>query len=180
MADSPRLTLLAALAAAALPLMAAPSMAQQRPAAFVDAATVVPNLIVEMRYLTPHNFVGQPIDGYEKPICYLTRPAADALAKVARELEPKGLVVKAFDCYRPTRAVAHFVRWARRTDDIARKDIREGDYVVVEKAGDVIPRVVAPILSRRTDDSRPWQMPTTCPRCESTLQRPEEIGRAHV
>jgi DNA ligase (NAD+) len=58
-------------------------------------------------------------------------------------------------------------------DDIARKDIREGDYVVVEKAGDVIPRVVAPILSRRTDDSRPWQMPTTCPRCESTLQRPE-------
>ena len=121
MADFPRLTLLAALAAAALPLMAAPSMAQQRPAAFVDAATVVPNLIVEMRYLTPHHFVGQPIDGYEKPICYLTRPAADALAKVARELEPKGLVVKAFDCYRPTRAVAHFVRWARDLGDTRMK-----------------------------------------------------------
>jgi DNA ligase (NAD+) len=59
-------------------------------------------------------------------------------------------------------------------DDIARKDIREGDWVVVEKAGDVIPRVVGPILSRRHADSKPWVMPTTCPRCGSTLHRAEE------
>ena len=41
---------------------------QERPAAFVDAATVVPRLIVEMRYAGSHNFVGRPIDGYEAPI----------------------------------------------------------------------------------------------------------------
>jgi DNA ligase (NAD+) len=58
-------------------------------------------------------------------------------------------------------------------DDIARKDIRDGDWVVVEKAGDVIPRVVGPILSRRPSDSRPWEMPTTCPRCGAALHRPE-------
>jgi DNA ligase (NAD+) len=58
-------------------------------------------------------------------------------------------------------------------DDIARKDIREGDYVVIEKAGDVIPRVVGPILSRRSPDSTPWTMPASCPRCGSTLQRGE-------
>ena len=58
-------------------------------------------------------------------------------------------------------------------DDLARKDIREGDWVIIEKAGDVIPRVVAPILSRRPDDSRPWVMPTTCPRCDSRLVREE-------
>jgi DNA ligase (NAD+) len=58
-------------------------------------------------------------------------------------------------------------------DDIARKDIRDGDWVIVEKAGDVIPRVVGPIPSRRTPDSRPWQMPTTCPRCGAALHRPE-------
>jgi len=58
-------------------------------------------------------------------------------------------------------------------DDIARKDIRAGDWVIVEKAGDVIPRVVGPILSRRPADSKPWVMPTTCPRCGSTLHRPE-------
>jgi len=59
-------------------------------------------------------------------------------------------------------------------DDIARKDIREGDWVIVEKAGDVIPRVVGPILGKRPADSKPWVMPTVCPRCGSTLHREEE------
>ncbi|MGE5101664.1 MAG: NAD-dependent DNA ligase LigA, partial [Deltaproteobacteria bacterium] len=59
-------------------------------------------------------------------------------------------------------------------DDIARKDIRERDWVIVEKAGDVIPRVVGPVLSRRPDDSQPWVMPATCPRCGSTLHREED------
>ena len=95
--------------------------AQTRPASFVDVATVVPNFVVDMRYLGPDNFVGRPIDGYEKPICYLTREAAAALANVARDLEAQGLAIKAFDCYRPVRAVAHFVRWARDLRDQARK-----------------------------------------------------------
>jgi DNA ligase (NAD+) len=59
-------------------------------------------------------------------------------------------------------------------DDIARKDIREGDWVIVEKAGDVIPRVVAPVLTRRSPDAVPWIMPTTCPVCGSALHREEE------
>jgi DNA ligase (NAD+) len=59
-------------------------------------------------------------------------------------------------------------------EDIARKDIREGDTVVIEKAGDVIPKVVAPILSLRPDASQPWVMPTACPECGSTLRRDEE------
>jgi D-alanyl-D-alanine dipeptidase len=92
-------------------------VAEERPAAFVDAATVVPGLIVEMRYTGSHNFVGRPIDGYEAPHCLLTRAAADALADVARDLAPRGLFIKVFDCYRPTRAVANFVRWARDLKD---------------------------------------------------------------
>ena len=58
-------------------------------------------------------------------------------------------------------------------DDLARKDIREGDWVIIEKAGDVIPRVVGPVLSRRAPESQPWVMPTACPRCGSTLVREE-------
>ena len=54
-------------------------------------------------------------------------------------------------------------------DDIARKDIREGDWVLVEKAGDVIPRVIGPILSRRPADAQTWKMPTTCPRCGGSV-----------
>jgi D-alanyl-D-alanine dipeptidase len=110
---------IARIFAALLPLLvlSAPAAAQQRPVSFVDAATVVPGLIVEMRYAGVHNFVGRPIDGYAAPRCLLTRPAAAALATVARELEPRGLVLKAFDCYRPARAVADFVRWARDLKD---------------------------------------------------------------
>jgi DNA ligase (NAD+) len=59
-------------------------------------------------------------------------------------------------------------------DDIARKDIRAGDWVIVEKAGDVIPRVVGPVLSKRPADSQPWVMPTICPECGSDLHREDE------
>jgi DNA ligase (NAD+) len=58
-------------------------------------------------------------------------------------------------------------------DDIARKDIREGDIVTIEKAGDVIPRVVGPVLGRRPPGAVPWLMPSTCPRCGSHLHREE-------
>lgn len=57
--------------------------------------------------------------------------------------------------------------------EIARRDIREGDYVLVEKGGEVIPKVVMPILSRREPGSQPWKMPTECPACGSRLVRPE-------
>ena len=59
-------------------------------------------------------------------------------------------------------------------EDLARKDIREGDTVVLEKAGDVIPKVVAPILNLRPEGAQPWVMPTTCPECGSALRRDEE------
>jgi len=58
-------------------------------------------------------------------------------------------------------------------DDVARKDLREGDTVVIEKGGDVIPKVVAPVLSKRPADAVPWTMVTTCPTCGSDLHRPE-------
>jgi D-alanyl-D-alanine dipeptidase len=89
------------------------ALAQDRSAAFVDAATVVPGLVADMRYAGSHNFVGRPIDGYAAPHCLLTAAAANALADVARDIAARGLVIKAFDCYRPVRAVMNFVRWAR-------------------------------------------------------------------
>jgi len=59
-------------------------------------------------------------------------------------------------------------------EDLARKDIREGDTVIVEKAGDVIPRVVGPVLAKRPADSRPWEMATQCPVCGSGLIKPDD------
>ncbi len=102
-------------------MLCAHARAQERPAGFVDVATVVPGVILDMRYAGSHNFVGRPIDAYEAPRCLLTKPAADALADVARDLASRGLVLKIFDCYRPTRAVANFVRWARDINDTVGK-----------------------------------------------------------
>ena len=58
-------------------------------------------------------------------------------------------------------------------DDIRRKDIREGDWVVVERAGEVIPRVIAPVVARRTGEEREFTMPSTCPVCGGKVVRPE-------
>lgn len=95
--------------------------AQSRPASFVDIGAAVPNLVADLRYFGPRNFVGEKIDGYEQPVCLLTKEAATALAAVQRDLAPKGLGLKVFDCYRPVRAVAHFMRWAKNIADIRTK-----------------------------------------------------------
>jgi len=58
-------------------------------------------------------------------------------------------------------------------DEIGRKDIRVGDTVVLEKAGEIIPQVVSVIKSERTDDEKPFRMPENCPVCGSRLVRPE-------
>jgi len=91
------------------------------PAEFVDAASVVPGLVVDMRYAGSSNFIGRPVEGYEAPVCILTRQATEALAGVQAELEEYGMGLKVFDCYRPTRAVADFVRWAEDEADTKMK-----------------------------------------------------------
>jgi D-alanyl-D-alanine dipeptidase len=116
-----RPAIIAALVLALSPSAFAQRQIEQRPDTFVDAATVAPGLIVEARYAGSNNFIGQPIDGYDKPLCYLARPAAAALAQVVADLAPRGLTIKVFDCYRPERAVAHFVRWARNLGDVKMK-----------------------------------------------------------
>jgi DNA ligase (NAD+) len=58
-------------------------------------------------------------------------------------------------------------------DDIARKDLRVGDVVVVQRAGDVIPQVVSPLVQRRTGAERPFVMPDRCPACATPLVRVE-------
>jgi DNA ligase (NAD+) len=57
--------------------------------------------------------------------------------------------------------------------EVARRDIRPGDVVLVEKGGEVIPKVVRPVLSLRGPDVTPWQMPRECPACATPLHRPE-------
>lgn len=59
-------------------------------------------------------------------------------------------------------------------DQIAAKDLREGDMVQVVRAGDVIPYVLGPVPERRNGSEKPWQMPTHCPRCQTAVVREGE------
>ncbi|MDR7486649.1 MAG: NAD-dependent DNA ligase LigA [Armatimonadota bacterium] len=58
-------------------------------------------------------------------------------------------------------------------DEIRRKDVRIGDWVIVQRAGEVIPEVVAPLPERRTGQERPFEMPWQCPACSTPVERPE-------
>lgn len=98
---------------------------------FVDIEEIIPGIVVDIRYFGPHNFVGERIDGYNAPKCLLTQSAARALSKVQSDLKPFLLSLKIYDCYRPQRAVSHFVRWAKNTTDIRTK---QEFYPTVDKA----------------------------------------------
>ena len=76
-----------------------------------------PQIMLEPRYFGSDNFVGERITGYEAPLVYMTRQAAEALSAVQSRLARFGLGLKVFDAYRPQRAVDHFVRWAEDLDD---------------------------------------------------------------
>jgi DNA ligase (NAD+) len=66
-------------------------------------------------------------------------------------------------------------------DEVARKDVRIGDSVLLHKAGDVIPEIVRPLLDKRPKGARPWVMPNRCPACDSELVRePDEVVRRCV
>lgn len=89
---------------------------------FVLLSEAVPDAILEIRYYSTYNFVGDRIDGYEQPVALLTKEAAEALKKVSDELVTKGYRLKIYDAYRPSVAVDHFVRWAKDIDDTRMKE----------------------------------------------------------
>ena len=88
---------------------------------FVLLSEAVPDAILEIRYYSTYNFVGDRIDGYEEPLAMLTKEAAAALKEVSDELIEEGYRLKIYDAYRPQMAVTHFVRWAQDTDDTRMK-----------------------------------------------------------
>jgi D-alanyl-D-alanine dipeptidase len=86
-------------------------------AGLVDIRQLAPDIAEDIKYASSDNFVGTPVDGYLAPKCLLLKPAAEALARVERDLRAQHQRLKLFDCYRPARAVAHFVRWAGDLSD---------------------------------------------------------------
>ncbi|MBQ7197156.1 MAG: M15 family metallopeptidase [Synergistaceae bacterium] len=88
---------------------------------FVLLSEAVPDAILEIRYYSTYNFVGDRINGYEAPVAFLTKEAATALKAVSDELVTKGYRLKIYDAYRPQRAVSHFAAWAEDLEDTRMK-----------------------------------------------------------
>lgn len=107
-------------------------------AGLVDMRELVPDIVEDIKYAGSDNFVGAPIDGYAAPKCLLMRPAAEALARVERDLRPQHRRLELFDCYRPARAVRHFVRWASDINEQRTKSTHYPDLDKRELLGDYI------------------------------------------
>ena len=88
---------------------------------FVALAEAVPDAILEIRYYSTYNFVGERIDGYEQPCALLSKEAARALKSASDDCIRRGYRLKIYDAYRPQRAVAHFMRWAADVGDVRMK-----------------------------------------------------------
>lgn len=101
------------------PASVAPEMDSSQ---FVLVAEHVPDVILEIRYYSTYNFIGDRIPGYLEPVAILTRQAADSLLAVSNDLLSKGYRLKIFDAYRPQCAVDYFMKWAKDLSDVRMKE----------------------------------------------------------
>ncbi len=109
------------------------SVSPEDSSGFVALAEAVPDIIMEVRYYSTYNFVGDRVDGYDEPCVLLTREAAAALKAVSDDVKAQGYRLKVYDAYRPQMAVDHFVRWA---EDLA--DTRMKPYFYSNEEKDVL------------------------------------------
>ncbi len=117
------------LALALVLLATGTAHAEPRPADVVDLQSVDPTILVDMMYFGTLNFVGRQIDGYHANLCLLTNAAAQELRQAQVRLQAYGsktgqvLSFQVRDCYRPKKAVAHFLAWVRRPDQLEMKPL---------------------------------------------------------
>lgn len=113
--------------------------AQNLPDGFSYLSDIDSTIETELRYITTDNFLGKPVDGYDKGVMIVSTKAGKAIKKVQSKLAEFGLSLKVFDAYRPQRAVDHFVRWAKVLNDtltkrkyypnVDKKDLFKLDYI---------------------------------------------------
>jgi D-alanyl-D-alanine dipeptidase len=133
----------------------------------VDVAQVVPGLMLDIRYAGTHNFVGEAIDGYGSHKCFLHEQAAAALRRVEIALRSDRLRLKVFDCYRPVRAVQHFVRWA---GDLGDQSTKAEFYPNLDKRA-LLGEYIAPVSGH----SRAATLDLTLMSCDSSGARCAEL-----
>lgn len=109
------------------------------PEGFVYVKDEIPSVVLDIRYYSSDNFMGRIANGYEAPVCIMTKESVAALKIVADEMATHNLRLKIFDGYRPQRAVDDFINWSQNFDDtltkwkyypeIPKKDLFELNYL---------------------------------------------------
>jgi len=111
------------------------------PEGFVYLSDIESSILQDIRYASDNNFVGKPVDGYDKAKAISTVEAANALKSVQAELNKKGMSLLVYDAYRPQRAVDHFVVWSKDPSQETKKayypDLEKGDLF---KLGYIAPK----------------------------------------
>jgi len=127
-------------------------------AGMVDIRSLVPDMAEDIKYAGSDNFTGAPVDGYRATKCFLLRPATEALARVEQDLRKQHMRLKLWDCYRPTRAVAAFVRWGH---NLADQRTKSGHYPNLDKS-QLLGDYIAPV----SNHSRGATTDLTMMRCD--------------
>jgi D-alanyl-D-alanine dipeptidase len=153
--------------AAETPPQVSPARTPQE-AGLTDIRSLVPDIGEDIHYAKSDNFTGAPVDGYDAPKCFLRTAAAQALARVETRLRKDGYRLRLWDCYRPARAVAAFVRWAGDLSDTRTKAAHYPNLGKDKLLGEYI----APISGH----SRGATLDLTLMRCDGTRCTPLDMG----
>jgi D-alanyl-D-alanine dipeptidase len=137
-------------------------------AGMVDIRSLAPSIDEDIRYAGTDNFTGRVVDGYQAPTCFLRIAAAEALARVEATLRKDGYGLRVWDCYRPARAVANFVRWASDLADTRTKAVHYPNLGKDKLLGEYI----APVSGH----SRGATVDLTLMSCEGTRCDPLDMG----
>ena len=137
-------------------------------AGMTNIRTLVPDIDEDIHYASADNFTGAVVDGYQAPACYLRTAAAKALARVEATLRTQGYRLRLWDCYRPARAVAAFVRWA---GDLSDTRTKAAHYPNLDK-GKLLGEYIAPVSGH----SRGATVDLTLLRCAGATCQPLDMG----
>lgn len=98
------------------------TISSEKPEELVDVKTVIPNIIVKLKYATEDNFTGKVVPGYNGNTAYLHVELIKRLQQVQNELNTYNLGLVIYDAYRPQKAVNSFIEWAKDPNDNLKKD----------------------------------------------------------
>lgn len=137
-------------------------------AGLTDIRKLAPNIAEDMKYAGSDNFTGATVPGYLAPACLLRTGAAQALAQVEGDLRVHGYRLRLWDCYRPARAVAAFVRWA---SDLSDTRTKAAHYPALGK-DQLLGEYIAPVSGH----SKGATVDLTLMRCEGAHCTPLDMG----